>query len=275
MPGVSFSRETLVAAADLLTSSSHHDIDFFILRLGLEREIPGSGLTISAKARRLATIVVNGPNTPVEMADGSRTYGEALVRHAARYATPEPEHPRQVAFAQGLTRDGLMLSWKEGGGGTLRATLPTDTIQLPEADDEVHELLSRFGFEEPLGHLTQAIQAHATRNWASANSQLRTFLQGLLDQIAIYLRPGQAEGLNSEGRRALLAQIEFLSIPRNEWTQDGKNYVNGVFKMLHTEGSHPGLSDEDHSTFRLHVVLITARTFLRRLAAQPRSEDRS
>ena len=35
--------------------------------------------------------------------------------------------------------------------------------------------------------------------------------------------------------------------------------------MLHTERSHPGLSDEDHCTFRLHVVLVTARTFLRRL----------
>jgi hypothetical protein len=35
--------------------------------------------------------------------------------------------------------------------------------------------------------------------------------------------------------------------------------------MLHTDGSHPGLSDEDHSTFRLHIVLVTARTFLRRL----------
>ena len=47
--------------------------------------------------------------------------------------------------------------------------------------------------------------------------------------------------------RALLAQIGFLSVSRNEWTGDGKNYVNGLFKMLHTEGSHPGLSDEGHS----------------------------
>jgi hypothetical protein len=35
--------------------------------------------------------------------------------------------------------------------------------------------------------------------------------------------------------------------------------------MLHTHGSHSGLSDEDHSTFRLHLVRVTARTFLRRL----------
>ena len=38
--------------------------------------------------------------------------------------------------------------------------------------------------------------------------------------------------------------------------------------MLHTDGSHPGLSDEEHSTFRLHIVLVTAPTFLRRLRPQ-------
>ncbi|MER8451227.1 hypothetical protein NKG60_14615 [Mesorhizobium sp. M1428] len=80
------------------------------------------------------------------------------------------------------------------------------------------------------------------------------------------VRPQEAaQRPSSENRRALLAEIGFLAADRNEWTQDGKNYVNGLFKMLHTEGSHPGLSDEDHSTFRLHVVLVTVRTFLRRL----------
>ena len=61
------------------------------------------------------------------------------------------------------------------------------------------------------------------------------------------------------------ASVGFLAPDQGEWTADGKNYVNGLFKMLHTHGSHPGLSDEDHCTFRLHVVLVTARTFLRRL----------
>ena len=36
--------------------------------------------------------------------------------------------------------------------------------------------------------------------------------------------------------------------------------------MLHTDGSHPGLSDDDHSTVRLHLALITGRALLRRLS---------
>ena len=131
----------------------------------------------------------------------------------------------------------------------------------------MHQLLKSFGFTTPLGHLDQAIEAHTRGDWAACNSQLRTFLESLFDDIARNARPQEAgQRPNSENRRALLAEIGFLATDRNEWTQDGKNYVNGLFKMLHTEGSHPGLSDEDHSTFRLHVVLVTAQTFLRRLA---------
>ena len=90
-------------------------------------------------------------------------------------------------------------------------------------------------------------------------------MEGLLDDIAGTWRPTEATGLTSENRRALLGRTGFLSTERKEWTGDGKNYVNGLFKMLHTEGSHAGLSDVEHSTFRLHLVLVTARTVLRRL----------
>ena len=57
-----------------------------------------------------------------------------------------------------------------------------------------------------------------------------------------------------------------MSKDRNEWTADGRNFLNGLFKMLHTDGSHPGISDEDHSTFRLHLALITGLALLHRLS---------
>jgi hypothetical protein len=48
----------------------------------------------------------------------------------------------------------------------------------------------------------------------------------------------------------------------NEWDDNGLGFVNGLVKRLHPHGSHPGLSDQDDSTFRLHTVLLTARLFL-------------
>ncbi|MFD2345663.1 hypothetical protein [Sinorhizobium terangae] len=111
----------------------------------------------------------------------------------------------------------------------------------------MHQLLKRFGFVTPLGHLDQAIKAHTRGDWAACNGQLRTFIESLFDDIARNVRPAEsATRSSSENRRALLAEIGFLATDRNEWTQDGKNYINGLFKMLHTEGSHPGLSDEEY-----------------------------
>jgi hypothetical protein len=177
-------------------------------------------------------------------------------------------HESELVFVRGLARDGYVISFDEDARPRLRAALPEE-LGLPAVDDEVHQLLKHFAFDEPRGHLDQGIEAHARGDWAAANAQFRTFLESLFNVIALHIR-GDAEvgPLSSENRRQLLAKIGFLAEDRNEWTGDGKNYINGLFKMLHTDGSHPGLSDEDHSTFRLHVALVTARTFLRRLCYQ-------
>ncbi len=267
MRSAPFTRPTLIAAVELLEQHSQARFNQVVLRLGLEDEISSNtALSVAKKCDLLGRIVVQRAEAVIETLDGTMTLGEAVIRQAAQLAQQDSDHSLQTAFARGLTRDGYVLAWDDyGRNPTLRAALPEE-LQLPATDDEVHELLKGFRFTTPLGHLDQAIEAHARGDWAAANSQLRTFMESLFDDIARDVRPAEAaQRPTSENRRALLAEIGFLATDRNEWTQDGKNYINGVFKMLHTDGSHPGLSDEDHSTFRLHLVLITARTFLRRL----------
>ena len=268
MRSVPFTRPTLIAAVELLEQHSQARFNQMVLRLGLEDEISTStSLSVATKCALLGRIVVQRADAVLDTLEGSMTLGEAVIRQAAQLAQQHATHFLQTAFVRGLARDGYVLTWDDyGRNASIRAALPGD-IQLPQTDDEVHQLLKSFGFTTPLGHLDQAIEAHTRGDWAACNSQLRTSLESLFDDIARNVRPQEAgQRPSSENRRALLAEIGFLATDRNEWTQDGKNYVNGLFKMLHTEGSHPGLSDEDHSTFRLHVVLVTARTFLRRLA---------
>lgn len=270
MSDVPFTRPTVLAAIAFLDKSlSQASFNHMVLRLGLEDEIASdTTLSVSKKADLLGRIVMRRPADPVETLEGKLSLAEAVVREAVALTRREPFHDAEIAFARGLARDGYVVSFDENDRPALRAALPEE-LDLPAVDDEVHQLLKHFGFSEPLGHLDQGIEAHARGDWAAANAQFRTFLEGLFDDIA-----RQCEGadktaaLTSENRRQRLAQIGFLAEDRNEWTPDGKNYINGLFKMLHTDGSHPGLSDEDHSTFRLHVVLVTARTFLRRLYYQ-------
>ncbi len=264
-----FSRPTLIAAVELLEGHSQARFNQMVLRLGLEDEIgSGTAVSIAKKCDILGRIIVQRADQVLDTLGGSMTLGECVVREAIQLLSPEPNLLREVALSRGLARDGYVVSSGDyGRDPTLRAALP-DEVQLPETDDEVHQLLKSFQFTTPLGHLDQAVEAHTRGDWAACNSQLRTFLESLFDDIARNVRPQEAaQRPSSENRRALLADpsVGFLAVDRNEWTADGKNYVNGLFKMLHTEGSHPGLSDEDHSTFRLHVVLNTASTFLRRL----------
>lgn len=262
-----FSRPTLLAAIELLELHSKTRFNQAVLRLGLENDVPqGTDLSVGKKCAILGRLVLQRSQAVLDTLDGFMTLGEAVVREAAQLAQSNSSFGAHVAFLRGLARDGfVLLPGTHGDSASIRAALP-DEIQLPQTDDEVHDLLKHFRFGTPLGHLDQAIDAHARGDWAACNSQLRTFLESLLDDIACKVRPQDPPQLpSSENRRTLLADAGFLATDRNEWTQDGKNYINGLFKMLHTQGSHPGLSDEDHSTFRLHVVLVTAGMLLRRL----------
>jgi hypothetical protein len=146
--------------------------------------------------------------------------------------------------------------------------LPAE-LELPQAEDDITRLLTKQRFTTSKGHLDQALAAHGRGDWASANSQLRAFYEGLFDEIALKLDPTSRTLASSENRRARLAALGFLKEGLNEWGSDGKNFVNGLFKRLHPAGSHPGLSDQDDSTFRRHVVLLTAKLFLVRLDNWP------
>jgi hypothetical protein len=99
---------------------------------------------------------------------------------------------------------------------------------------------------------------------------LRKVLESIFDEAATKLEPNRASATNKgHGRRQLLAKLNppFLIEELGEWDEGGKNFVNGVFKRLHP-GAHPGLSEDEDCTFRLHLVLVIARLFLRRLKSR-------
>lgn len=266
MTAVQFTRPTIIAAVALIDRTlGQAAFNHLVLRLGLENEITSdTAISVSKKADKLGRIVVQRPADPVATLEGTLSLAEAVIREAVHVMRPDPAQEWETAFARGLARDGYVVVFDERERPALRAALPEE-LGMPAVDDEVHELLKHFAFLEPLGHLGQGIDAHARGDWAAANAQFRTFLEGLFDAIAAHEGADKGAQPSSENRRAWLARLGFLAEDRNEWTHDGKNFINGLFKMLHTDGSHPGLSDEDHSTFRLHLVLVTARTFLRRL----------
>lgn len=263
-----FSRRTILTAIDAMETMTHAHLTRFILTLGPDFLQQIAGETVSV-VRRLNSLVQQYDRDPERRTDSGELLGNVLVEHAITllsrpydWSDPEDLPPLFAAFHHSLRRDGFTIT-----DGALRRTLPANT-RLPEAEDEIIRLLKKHDFVVAKGHLEQAFTAHAAGNWASANSQIRSFLEGLLDVIAERIDPTAAAKPSGHARRTMLAAKGFLDRALNEWDDQGHGYVNGLMKRLHPQGSHPGLSDEDDSTFRLHTVLLTARLLLVRFDAR-------
>lgn len=264
-----FSRQTRIAAIELLEHSlrGHSETSRQFLKLGSELAHRCEDGSVADRFNKLIKYL---DEDETRRTDSEEFVQDAIVELAVSHLpTSEWEQPpeyteRQTTFLRALDLDGFTVVDR-----ALRRTLPAE-LGLPEARDEVSRLLAKHGFATPKEHLDQALDAHGRGQWAAANSQIRSFYEGLLDEIAERLDPTVASLPGGESRRAKLGQLGFLDPRLNEWSQDGKNFTSGLMKRLHSSGSHPGLSDQEDSTFRRHVVLITAKLLLSRLDGWPR-----
>ncbi|WP_122418029.1 MULTISPECIES: hypothetical protein [Pseudomonas] len=268
-----FTRQTLLAASDFIEKAeTSAGFDHMVQRLELDQWVPsGSELSVAKKRLIFNKVLLERAELVFWAREGQMTLGEALAREAVRLMHCPSRHVQQLPLERCLARDGFVVSWDAGDCGQgnppwLRRSLPAN-VDLSAGDDQVHQHLKHFGFVRSCGHLDQAIDAHTRGDWAAANAQIRTFMESLILEIATRIASADLPpnpGLNN-GFQAL-AKCGFLSESRSEWNQDAKGMLNGLMKMLHSDGSHKGLSDEDHSTMRLHITLVVARAILNRLA---------
>lgn len=263
---VRFSRPTRNAAIEVLEDSnrSHSSLTRLFLKLGPE---------VTARCKdgnledRFNALMIYLDEDETYRTDTGEHLQDVVVELAASHlprsdwGQPPTYSEHQTAFLRRLDLDGFIVA-----DGNLRRSLPSE-LGLPETQDEVSRLLVKHGFTTPKGHLDQALDNHGRGQWAAANGQIRSFLEALLDEIAVRLDPEVALLKSGDARRTRLGQLDFLSTALNEWSGDGKNFVNGLMKRLHPAGAHPGLSDQEDSTFRRHLVLISAKIWLTRFDA--------
>jgi hypothetical protein len=264
-PRARFSRKTIIAALEVLERMAQAEFTRFLLKLDsdLIKWIPDESRDLKTRVNRFIVIYDQDPD---RQADGGELVSNVVVEAAVfqlppaprPWSAPRPEPEDIVAFRRALELDGFTIA-----DGSLRRTLPSD-VGLVTAEDEITHLLEKHSFVTAAGHLKQALNAHVRGHWAAANSQIRSFFDGTVDAIAEKLDPASAALATGQPRREKLAALGFLSVSLNEWDSAGKGFINGLTKRLHPHGAHPGLSDEEDSTFRLHTVLLTARFLLAR-----------
>lgn len=263
-----FSRITVIEAVGSLEYLTHNQIDRLLLKFGLEEVAPKGFAAKASRLNALSKYLIDnrdekgplGGNLTFEIIEEVlrlRLTTSSLDQSAPRIEEQLPE------LANCLKRDGYVVT-----NGKLKTMLPED-IQLVDKGNELNLLLDRFEFATAKGHLEQAISAHTRGEWASANAQLRSFMESLFDSMAEKLANNKTE-LPQPGyqRRELLAKLNppFLLPALNEWQIGGSGgFLQGLWRRLHPQGSHPGLSDEEDSTLRLHLVILVASHYLRRL----------
>lgn len=260
-----YSRRTIIAAIDVLESRyTQAEITSLLTDFGPEIYTAVRNENTASAKRRMNDLKQFIDAHPAHQVDDGLLENVVVERAALLFPTPDPDwppeplRPEMEKLRRALEQDGFVIT-----AGSLRRILPAD-IGLPTTESELMRLLDHHNFGTAKGHLEQALENHARGNWAAANGQLRTFFDSLLDTMAERLDATAANLASGQARRSKLASLDFLSVALNEWDNDGRGFINGLVKRLHPQGAHPGLSDDDDCTFRLHVVLLTAALLLRR-----------
>jgi hypothetical protein len=265
-----FSRNTIIKLVKEFHFSTHAQMNLVVLKFELEDADAVRGSGIEPREVSIIRYLVDNPerigpsgaNLIYELIEFLLEKRLTATNWYAGEKEPEEELPNLV---HSLKRDGYIIENKR-----LKTMLPGE-LQIAESEDEMSTLLDKFEFTTTKGHYLQAVRAHTRGDWASANSQLRTFIESLFDSIAEYLIEDKSKlPTNSHQRREFLSKTDppFFLSGLNEWDEKGKGFAQGFWNRLHPEGAHPGLSDEEDSTFRLHMVILTSSHYLRRLDAR-------
>lgn len=249
MPSFPLSSKTLGILVDaVVTSNTATTMQTLFLRANLDRwvvDAPNKEATVQRLLQNLRE------DASKDACDGVLELTRLLlVRGKPLHEWSEPitwwEELRNAAAADGwefdATRDVLV--------PTVPGAVVTNEVSWIERD------LVRRGWTTPAGHYRQAIDSFAAGNWAAANGQLRTFFESLMRTAGGCT--GSTSGQVQAAADALNGEGLLLS--------DEPQFVKTLWKLLHTSGSHPGLSDQDESRFRLLTLTGYARFLLTRLA---------
>lgn len=215
-----------------------------------------------------------------EADDGDDDAARGLLKFATELvqkAVPNPESaPPWFGELRGsLLADGYELTWEGTPPRTFSSfyargdiryqILPTDAgpAPLPQQITALEAELAGRGYTSVLNHYQQAVDGLIHNKYESANGDLRTALEDLVTHLAEDHTGYQRKPQANQGAAAIRHMVGDGYLPED----DGGMLLRGLWKLSHTNGSHPGQSDPDEARFRMQVVTAVARFLLRHFAA--------
>ena len=188
--------------------------------------------------------------------EGAKELLEEIVAefsHADEWGVVNAQrHELYESFQQALRVEGLDLV--EG-----RVVLFLSPVVEPHQEQGVLEArLEHWGFSVAANHLDDAVDAASRGKWTSANGQIRSFLEGLCEAIAVTIHSGPEKVPVRGAARKFLAEQGFLN-------EEESALLKSLFDVLHGEGSHSGTSSSNDCHRRRLMAVSMANYYLERL----------
>jgi hypothetical protein len=240
--------------APMFTSS---ELEILFMRCGIQRfqPPPHSGAQRYAKKELIAS-TLNGVLKAADRAGQDTVKGlmEFICLVAERCTEDQLMRLRETVRAAGFD-----LRVFDGESRLLPLDEPhaplSESITALEAD------LAELGMTTARNHYRQAVDSLIDGRYEAANSQLRATFEEVLAQLAIL--KGFARTRQGVGGRA----IQYLINTGQLNSDDGGEYVNGLWKVVQTNGPHPGTSPAGEAHFRTQAITAAIRYLIDRFGS--------
>ncbi len=257
-----FSKATLIDIMSLLKDvKTHSELDVYFFKYNLDKI--GSGANKNQRILAVTEYLYNNPRAKGIISDNlSYEIVEETLSTASQtsfhYDNSENKFINYPRLNRYLLKDGFVFKDNK------LIRIFDKNLEPTHNETLIETLLTRHKFEIAKGHYNQANNAFNRGDWAACNAQLRTYVEELMKKIAENMT-GKYFNESYEARIALSkTQPPIFYKKLNEWLDNGQGYFETFWKRLHPHGSHPGLSDEEDSIFRLNLVQISTLEILKR-----------
>ncbi|WP_217999870.1 hypothetical protein, partial [Actinomadura formosensis] len=137
--------------------------------------------------------------------------------------------------------------------------LPLEDPKMPLSEEitALEHDFRRLGLTVALNHYRQAVRSVVDENLEAANSQFRATLESVIVHFATTL------GFTATQQGAGGAAIVWLRDNQLPWDQGG-DFIRGLWKIVQTNGPHPGTTTAGEARFRMQATTAAVRFLIDR-----------